>query len=75
MASVVLSLFLVSLANVVLSQDSSPSPALAAPSSMTATESAHATHTVTVGKVFVLLMCKKEMLIVLPFVAAQPVRP
>ncbi len=60
MASVVITLCLVALANVVLGQDSTPSPASAAPSIVTASGSSQATHIVTAGKVYVLLVCKHE---------------
>ena len=60
MALAVLSLFLSGLAGVVLSQDSTPSQASAAPSIVTASGSAHATHIVTVGKVSLVLFCKAE---------------
>ncbi len=58
MASFVITLCLVALANVVLGQDSTPSSASAAPSIVTASGSSQATHIVTVGKVYVLLVCK-----------------
>lgn len=58
MASVILPLCLVALANVVLGQDSTPS-ASAALSVVTASGFLHATHFVTVGKVCVLLICKQ----------------
>ena len=60
MAWVVISLCLVALANVVLGQDSTPSPSSAAPSIVTASGSLQATHVVTVGQVGVLLGCKHE---------------
>ena len=60
MALVVLSLFLTGLADVVSSQDSTPSQASAAPSIVTASGSSHATHIVTVGKVNLLLSCRPE---------------
>ena len=60
MASAVLFLLLIGLADVVLSQDSTPSRALAAPSIATASGSSHATHIVTVGKVSLLLFCRPE---------------
>ena len=60
MASAVLSLLLVGLAGVVLSQDSTPSQASAAPSIVTASGSSHATHIVTVGKVSLLLFCRPD---------------
>ena len=60
MALTVLSLFLIGLAGVVLSQDSTPSQASAAPSIVTASGSSHATHIVTVGKVHLLLSCRPE---------------
>ncbi|KAL9075643.1 MAG: hypothetical protein Q9161_001394 [Pseudevernia consocians] len=50
MAWVVISLCLVALANVVLGQDSTPSPSSAAPSIVTASGSLQATHVVTVGQ-------------------------
>lgn len=58
MASIVLSLCLVALANVVLGQDSTPSSSSAAPRVVTASGSSQATHIVTVGKVRVFLLCK-----------------
>ena len=61
MASAVLSLFLIGLAGVVLSQDSTPSQTSAAPSIVTASGSSHATHIVTVGKVSLLLFCRPEL--------------
>lgn len=50
MASIVLSLCLVALANAVLGQDSTPSSSSAAPRVVTASGSSQATHIVTVGK-------------------------
>lgn len=58
MASAILSLFLIGLADVVLSQEPTPSPASAVPSIVTASGSSHATHIVTVGKVCMLQVCK-----------------
>lgn len=58
MASAVLSLFLIGLANVVLGQEPTPSPASVVPSVVTASGSPHATHIVTVGKVRMLQVCK-----------------
>lgn len=76
MASVVLVLCLVALANVVLGQDSAPSPSSAAPSAVTASGSLQATHIVTVGKVCALLVCRKRSwtrLIKLWLLGAEPV--
>ena len=60
MAFAVFSLFLIGLAGVVLSQDSTPSQASAGPSIVTASRASHATHVVTVGKVILLLFCRPE---------------
>lgn len=60
MALAVLPLFLIGLAGVVLSQDSTPSLASAAPSIVTASGSSHATHIVTVGKAKLLRFCRPE---------------
>ena len=60
MASAVLPFCLIAFATVVLSQDSTPSPASAAPSNVTAVTasgSSQATHTITVGKGCVFLGC------------------
>lgn len=49
MASAILTLFFVGLANVVLSQDATPSSALVAPSIVNASGSFHAVYNMTVG--------------------------
>lgn len=61
MASAVLLLCLVAIVNLVLGQDSTPSSASAAPSIVTASGSSQATHIVTAGKVFILLICEHEL--------------
>ena len=60
MVLAVLPLFLIGLAGAVLSQDSTPSQASAAPSIVTASGSSHATHIVTVGKVNLFRFCRPE---------------
>lgn len=57
MASAGLTFFLIGLANVVLSQDSTPSLASARATLATASGLSHATHIVTVGKVCMFLVC------------------